>query len=85
LKLGAQGALIFTELDGMVQIENLPALNVNRVVDPSGAGDSILALATLTLCASSDIFLAAYLGSLAAGIQVTQRGNIPLTQDFWKN
>ncbi len=85
LKLGAQGALIFTELNGIVQVENLPALNVNRVVDPSGAGDSMLAVATLTLCASENIFLASYLGSLAAGIQVTQRGNIPLNQDFWQS
>ena len=83
LKLGAQGALIFTELNGIVQIENLPALNVNRVVDTSGAGDSILAVATLSLCVSNDIFLAAYLGSIAAGLQVTQRGNTPLNEDFW--
>ena len=83
LKLGAQGALIFTELDGRPQIENIPGLAIEKVVDASGAGDSMMAVATLTLAASDDIFMATYLGSLAAGLQVTRRGNTPLSKDFW--
>ena len=83
LKLGAQGALIFTELDGKTQIENIPGLAIEKVVDASGAGDSMMAVATLTLAASNDIFMAAYLGSLAAGLQVTRRGNTALSKDFW--
>jgi sugar/nucleoside kinase (ribokinase family) len=77
--------LILTEIDGNNRIEKIPALRVEKVIDTSGAGDSMLAAATLTLCATNDIYMAAYLGSLAAGIQVTRRGNLPLTENFWRD
>ena len=83
LKLGTNGALIFTELDGLVRVENIPALAIEKVVDTSGAGDSMMAVATLTLAASNSIFMAVYLGSLAAGLQLTHRGNTPLSKNFW--
>ena len=83
LKLGSDGALIFTSVDGRDYIEKIPAFNFGEVVDTSGAGDSLLATASLALSSSDDIFLSAFLGSVAAGKQVTRRGNIPLQHDFW--
>lgn len=83
LKLGADGALIFSEDKGAPTIEKLPALKVGKIVDPSGAGDSMLAVASLILSQSNNIYLASYLAAVAAGVQVGRRGNLPLDQNFW--
>lgn len=57
--------------------DRLPAMNQNPK-DVAGAGDSMLATASLALAAGATIWQAAYLGSIAAACQVGRVGNIPL-------
>jgi rfaE bifunctional protein kinase chain/domain len=80
LKLGAEGLLIHAE-DTKEQSkwlnDQLPALN-NSPKDVSGAGDSLLITASMGICGGANIWEAAYLGSLAAAIQVSRVGNTPL-------
>ena len=75
LTLGEAGVLIQSD-----STDQIPALNPNPV-DVAGAGDSLLVCAGLCLAAGSDIWHAACLGSLVAGIQISREGNIPLDKD----
>jgi rfaE bifunctional protein kinase chain/domain len=80
LKLGAEGVLIHAEDDNDNNKwlnDQLPALN-NSPKDVSGAGDSLLITSSMAICTGADIWEAAYLGSLAAAIQVSRVGNTPL-------
>ncbi len=56
----------------------IPAL-ATQVVDPVGAGDALLAYATLGLLASGRLVTAAWLGSVAAAISCSRRGNAAVT------
>lgn len=80
LKLGGDGVMIHgTDTDGsMLATDQVPALN-NAFVDTSGAGDSLLATAALSLASSATIYEATLLGSLVAAIQVGRIGNTPIT------
>lgn len=77
LKLGAEG-LIAVQACSPFFTDSLPAFNSNPV-DVAGAGDAMLAAASLARYAGGSIFEAAYLGSIAAAIQVSRAGNLPLT------
>ena len=81
ITLGRDG-LLFQESSGNKKspfiTDLIPAL-ANNSVDSAGAGDSVLVFASLALAAGSTISEASYLGSLAAGIQVSRVGNTPLT------
>ena len=80
LKLGAEGVLIHTEDKNDINKwlnDQLPALN-NSPKDVSGAGDSLLITSSMAICSGANIWEAAYLGSLAAAIQVSRVGNTPL-------
>lgn len=79
LKLGEDGALIHksAKSDMVWVTDRLEALN-NNPMDVAGAGDSMLISAALSLAAGSDIWMAACIGSLAAGIQVGRIGNLPI-------
>ncbi|NDC49497.1 MAG: ADP-heptose synthase [Micrococcales bacterium] len=78
--LGEAGVMVFDRaLDGShLQVDQLPALN-RRPVDVSGAGDSMLIVASMALASGSDGFEAAYIGSVASAIQTSRVGNIPIT------
>jgi rfaE bifunctional protein kinase chain/domain/rfaE bifunctional protein nucleotidyltransferase chain/domain len=87
ITLGKQGLVTFTppprkssEALGRLVSEYLPALSA-RVVDPLGCGDALLATASLTLASGGSLQAAAYLGSLAAALEIRQMGNQPLTAD----
>ena len=54
---------------------------VDNLVDPIGAGDALLAMATLALAQSGDIVVASILGNLAAAITCQRAGNIPVVID----
>jgi len=54
---------------------------VERLVDPVGAGDALLAYATLTMLANGDDAQATILGNLAAACECERDGNIPITPD----
>jgi rfaE bifunctional protein kinase chain/domain len=77
LKLGRDGILVHsgTEKDGWT--DRIEALN-SSPIDVSGAGDSLLVSAAMVLAAGGSIWEAGYIGSLAAAVQVSRVGNIPL-------
>ena len=78
ITLGAEGALVNTLADGKHQSDRLPAFNPSPK-DVSGAGDSFFMASSMALRAGADIWQASYLGSLAAALQVSRVGNLPLT------
>lgn len=80
LTLGGSGILIHaeTKVPHEWTTDELPALNTSPK-DVSGAGDSFLATASLTLATGGSIWQASLLGSLAAAHQVNRVGNVPLT------
>jgi bifunctional ADP-heptose synthase (sugar kinase/adenylyltransferase) len=47
---------------------------LDQPVDPTGAGDTVAATATLALAAGADLTMAASLATVAAGIVVAKRG-----------
>jgi rfaE bifunctional protein kinase chain/domain len=79
LKLGDRGVLAGRSADH-------EALNsffvvdsfVERVVDAVGAGDALLAYATLALLATGSPVVATVLGNMAAACEVERDGNIPI-------
>lgn len=85
ITLGKQGLVTFSPPEraadaplGRLASEYLPALS-NRVVDPLGCGDALLATASLALACGGSLHAAAYLGSVAAALEIQQVGNQPIT------
>ena len=73
LKLGEEGVLVHgAEID-----DRIGALN-QTPKDVAGAGDSLLISSAMALSRGANIWEAALLGSLAAGIQVGRVGNTPI-------
>lgn len=78
LKLGEEGMLILpTNGPGGGLTDRLDALNT-APRDVAGAGDSLLIAGSLALASGGTIWEAAYLGSLAAAVQVGRVGNTPI-------
>lgn len=82
VKLGAAGVLIVSaeHAPEEQQMDRLPAFNA-LPKDVSGAGDSMLTAASLALSAGAITWEAAFLGSVAAGIQTGRIGNVPITTE----
>lgn len=78
ITLAAEGALVNTMADGLHKSDRLPAFNPSPK-DVSGAGDSLFMASSMALRAGADIWQASYLGALAAALQVSRVGNLPLT------
>ena len=78
LTLGKEGLLLFGEKEDGYYIDRLPA-ELTFEVDSSGAGDSLLSISTLAYTLSKNLELSCFLGSIAASIQVSRRGNTPLS------
>jgi rfaE bifunctional protein kinase chain/domain len=78
ITLGAEGMLINNWRDGTMRTDRLPAFNPSPK-DVSGAGDSVFMSCSMALRVGADIWQSAYLGGLAAALQVSRLGNIPLT------
>lgn len=84
ISLGADGVIAFDRLAAPVNQEagfashvrgeHVPALS-GHAVDALGCGDSMLAAATLTRCAGGSLLAAAFIGSVAAALQVQRLGN----------
>jgi len=53
----------------------------NDVIDPTGAGDGLLAYSSLALKATGNIVIATILGNLAGGLVCEKQGNAPITID----
>ncbi len=82
LKLGERGVLTcrnsnHESLDSFVVVDSF----VDRVVDAVGAGDALLAYATLSKLVTGSDAVATILGSLAAACECEYDGNIPITPD----
>ena len=79
LTLGKNGVIIQTGEIGTDSFytDSLPAFNQNPE-DVSGAGDSLLITAGLSLACGATIWEASLIGSIAASIQVSRQGNHPL-------
>jgi len=79
LKMGSEGLLVHNQVEESSKMltDKFPALNQNPK-DVAGAGDSLLMTSALAIAAGASIWEAALLGSVAAAIQVSRVGNIPL-------
>ena len=79
LKLGEEGFIIHASKDGSENFDTdqIPALN-SYSKDVAGAGDSLLISSGMARASGANIWEAAFIGSLAAAIQVGRLGNIPL-------
>jgi bifunctional ADP-heptose synthase (sugar kinase/adenylyltransferase) len=83
LKLGADGLIVHAHAHNnknKLVTDRLPAFNL-APKDVSGAGDSLLICTALSLATGANIWRSSYIGSLAAAIQVSRLGNIPLTAE----
>jgi rfaE bifunctional protein kinase chain/domain len=82
LKLGDRGIITYRS-DSPVDYRAFFAIEsfADRVVDAVGAGDALLAYATLAMVASKNDVIASILGNLAAGIECEHDGNWPVTPD----
>jgi len=78
--LGAEGIMIYNNSQENFLTDNINAL-ASTVKDVSGAGDSLLTCSSMALAVGSSIWQSAYLGSLAAAIQVSRVGNIPIKKE----
>jgi rfaE bifunctional protein kinase chain/domain len=76
LKIGAEGVIIHSNDDNWTN-DRIPALN-STPIDVSGAGDSMLISASMALASNANIWEATIIGSIAAAIQVSRVGNIPI-------
>lgn len=82
LKLGERGVLTcrsadHESLDSFIVVDSF----VDRVVDAVGAGDALLAYATLAKLATGSDAIATILGSMAAACECEIDGNVPVTPD----
>jgi rfaE bifunctional protein kinase chain/domain len=78
ITLGQAGMMVHgRDRSGDYMTDRLPALN-STPKDVAGAGDSVFTAASMALCAKADIWHAAYLGGIAAAIQISRIGNMPV-------
>jgi rfaE bifunctional protein kinase chain/domain len=78
ITLGQAGMMVHgRDSSGGYMTDRLPALN-SAPKDVAGAGDSVFTAASMALCANADIWHAAYLGGIAAAIQISRIGNMPV-------
>lgn len=81
LKLGARGVFCSTQnpdaKDSYFSIDSF----ATNVIDPMGAGDALLAYATLTMLATGNLVMSSILGSMAAAAECEYDGNIPITPE----
>ena len=86
LKMGEDGVLIHAPSetsDGWLT-DQVEALN-KFPKDVAGAGDSMLVASALTLATGGNIWEAACIGSMAAAVQVSRVGNVPLEKGSFFN
>jgi rfaE bifunctional protein kinase chain/domain len=82
LKLGDRGIITYRsdspiDMRAFFTIESF----ADRVIDTVGAGDALLAYATLAMVATKNDVIASILGSMAAGVECEHDGNWPVLPD----
>lgn len=80
LKLGDKGLIVFRDTKPPAFTSFFLDSFTQQAIDPVGAGDALLAYATLAMVKTKNEAIAAILGSFAAGIECECNGNIPVTQ-----
>ena len=80
LKMGERGILVYRRPSTAPRSFFYVDSFVETLVDPVGAGDALLATASLALLTSGDIVQSAILGNLAASIACGLEGNTPVQQ-----
>ena len=83
LKCGERGIITYrsnpkNEFRAFFNIETF----ANHLVDAVGAGDALLAYATLALVATKNDVIASILGNMAAGVECEHDGNWPVTPEL---
>jgi len=78
---GDQGMYLFTAKDH--QVHRIPTA-ARQVYDVSGAGDTVIAVATLALCAGANLLEAAVVANHAAGVEVSKFGVAEVTAEELK-
>ena len=76
---GEEGMSGFYRQEKTVKSWHIPAFNRTNVFDVTGAGDTVVAALTLSLCAGASFWQAAVLGNLAASIVVRRFGTATTT------
>lgn len=79
LKLGERGLLGYRTPGHMPREFFTVDSFVDRLVDPVGGGDALLAYASLALLATGNIVIASILGSVSAAVACERPGNVPVT------
>ncbi|WP_413208128.1 PfkB family carbohydrate kinase [Rhodospirillum sp. A1_3_36] len=75
--LGGEGLMIRCRKDRDPHTDRLPVFNA-APVDVAGAGDSLFTSCSMAMCVGASPWQSVYLGSIAAGCQVSRIGNKPL-------
>ena len=81
LKLGERGIITYREDSADVRAFFAIDSFAQRVEDAVGAGDALLAYATLAMVATKNDVIASVLGNMAAAIECQHEGNVPVTPE----
>ncbi|MBV9861128.1 MAG: adenylyltransferase/cytidyltransferase family protein [Alphaproteobacteria bacterium] len=82
LKLGDRGVITCRgDIDGDYRSFFVIDSFVERLVDAVGAGDALLAYATLTMLSDGSEVVSSIVGSLAAALECEADGNVPITPE----
>jgi rfaE bifunctional protein kinase chain/domain/rfaE bifunctional protein nucleotidyltransferase chain/domain len=82
LKMGARGIITYREPSHDVRAFFTIDAFTDHVVDAMGAGDALLAYATLSLRATGSPVIASILATMAAGVACEHDGNTPVTPEL---
>jgi rfaE bifunctional protein kinase chain/domain len=84
-ELGSTAVLVTRGNRGMMLFEHgaeprsIAISGTSDIVDVSGAGDTVVSAVTLALASRADLFSAARLSNIAAGVKVMKRGTVPVS------
>src|SRR5690606_1571344 len=83
LKCGERGTLTYRPMPEMGDPRAFFTLDsfVQKLVDPVGAGDALLAYSTLALMATGSSVIASILGAMAAAVACERDGNTPVAPE----
>lgn len=81
LKMGDRGLITYRAPNPEVRSFFTMESFVDRLVDPVGAGDGLLAYATLGLAASKSCVIGSILGSMSAAVACEHEGNQPIAPE----
>jgi rfaE bifunctional protein kinase chain/domain len=81
LKMGERGIITYRAPNPDVRSFFTIDSFADRVIDAIGAGDALLAYATLTLAATGSAVIASIVASMAAGVACEHDGNTPVTPE----